>query len=115
MKQGLMGEGAELNPDKEVSIVNIISEKESFSHSLHVHPGQKVFKYNMAGKTMEVVTLRDAKLVENRLLPGETDIHYTVRIDKGCIYVVALNEKNAWRKARVEVKKLIESFKTKSN
>lgn len=104
----------DLVPDKEMAIVNVVSEKEVFVRSIRVYPGQKLWKYNLAKKEFEVVELKNAQLVPNPNLKDETDIHYTVSLEKGCIYVPALNIKNAMRKARAEVNKLISEYKTKN-
>lgn len=104
----------DLVPDKEMAIVDVVSEKEVFVKSIKLYPGQKLWEYNMAKKEFEEVVLNNAKLVENPNLKDEVDVRYSVSLKKGCIYVPAINKRNAMRKARIEVMKLLEAYKIKN-
>lgn len=62
------------------------------------HPGHKMYEYNRTTGALELAKLERVDLNYTEVINGSTAAKYKVVVSKNCIYIPALNEKNAKRK-----------------
>jgi hypothetical protein len=84
-----------LTPKIEHHEVKEVRKSEEHIASMRPQPGQNIYKYDTATKKITVLTADDFEKVDIEI-GGQVNKKLVMK--KGCLYVVALNRKNAAKK-----------------
>lgn len=84
-----------LIPRIEKQVDKEVRKEKKYIASMQPHPGQHIFKYNIQEKELSVISAED---FEKTTVDINGKVNKKLAIQKGCIYVVAINKKNATKK-----------------
>jgi hypothetical protein len=76
-------------------------------------PGQTVYEFNLATEECKAALIEETKAVLGNVTKGTmqtgVNIHHTVKQREGCLYCASINKKNAIRKFKNMLDKLVKN------